>query len=281
MWAILGPALLFYLVFRFYPVAFALYMSLHDWHLLRSEQFFVGLDNYRLLVADPLFLRVIGNTFYFAFAATLLSATLALALAILLNPIRFGSVLIRLLYFLPVMTSTIAIATIWLWLYQPRFGLFNQVLALLGIARIPWLISTQWAMPSIIIFSVWGGVGFTMIIFLAGLRGIPTTYYEAAAIDGAGGWHMARHITLPLLTPVIAFVLVTGIIGGFNVFQQVFLMTRGGPQDATRTLALHIYDYAFLRLFMGQAASMAFVLFALVLVLTVVQLRIQRTDWEL
>jgi multiple sugar transport system permease protein len=136
-------------------------------------------------------------------------------------------------------------------------------------------------MPSIILMSVWAGVGFTMTIFLAGLRGIPRSYYEAAEIDGASGLQQVRYITIPLLTPVTAFVVVTGLFGGFNVFQQVFLMTRGGPLDATRTLALHIYDYAFLRLFMGTAASMAFVMFALVIVMTIVQLRVQRTEWEL
>jgi multiple sugar transport system permease protein len=277
---ILIPAVLFYAAFRFYPLGFALYMSLFDWKLLRAEQFFVGLDNYATIFADPLFLQVIRNTLYFAFGSTLLGSTLALILAIILNPIQRGSAVLRLIFFLPVMTSTIASATIWLWLYQTRFGLLNQLLVAVQLPRVQWLISPEWAMPSIILMSVWGGVGFTMIIFLAGLRGIPTVYYEAASIDGATEVQQVRFITIPLLTPVVAFVLVTGLIGGFNVFQQVFLMTRGGPYDSTRTLALHIYDYAFLRLFMGQAASMAFVMFALVMVMTVIQMRIQRTDWE-
>lgn len=278
---ILVPAILFYLAFRVYPVLFALYMSLHDWKLLRTTQTFVGIQNYITLLADPLFLRVILNTFYFAIGATILGSLGALFLAILLNPIRRGSTLLRLIFFLPVMTSTIAIATIWLWLYQTRFGLLNQMLVMVGLPRVPWLISPEWAMPSIIFMSVWAGVGYTAIIFLAGLRGIPTLYYEAAAIDGATGWQRIRHITLPLLTPVIAFVVITGLIGGFNVFQQVFLMTRGGPYDSTRTIALQIYDYAFLRLFIGQAASMAFIMFALVIAMTLFQMRIQRIDWEL
>jgi multiple sugar transport system permease protein len=277
----LVPALVFYTIFRFYPVVYAFYMSLHDWQLLRKAQIFVGLDNYITLFTDPLFLQVIGNTFYFALGVTLLSTTLAVILAILLNPIKNGSVLLRLIYFLPVMTSTIAIATIWLWLYQPRFGLFNQALSLVGLPRVPWLLSTRWAMPSLILMSVWGGVGFNMVIFLAGLRSIPSTYYEAAAIDGASGFQMAWFITRPLLSPVITFVLVTSLISGFNVFQQVYLMTRGGPQNSTLVLALHIYDYAFLRLFMGQAASMAFVLFAMVIVMTVLQMRLQKIDLEL
>lgn len=255
-------------------------MSLHDWKLLRKEQFLIGFENYSLIFADGLFLKTIGNTFYFAIAATFLGTVIALTMAIILNPVRWGNTLFRLIYFLPTMTSSIAVATIWLWLYQTRFGLLNQFLIMLGFERVPWLISPEWAMPSIIFMSAWGGIGFTMIIFLAGLRGIPRTYYEAAEIDGATSFQQARHITLPLITPVIAFVTVTGFIGGMNVFQQIYLMTRGGPYNSTRTIALHIYDYAFQRLFMGQAAAMAFVLFAIVIVMTVMQLRIQRTDWE-
>jgi multiple sugar transport system permease protein len=275
------PALLFYLVFRFYPVGYAFYMSLHDWKLLSQVQTFVGLDNYVHLFRDPLFLKVVINTFYFAIASTILTAIISLVIALILNPIGWGSTLLRLIYFLPVMTATIASATIWLWLYQARFGLLNQLLALVKLPPVLWLISTTWAMPSIILMSVWGSIGFNVVIFLAGLRGIPKEYYEAAAIDGASALQIARRITVPLVTPVLAFVLATSLIGGFNVFQQVYLMTRGGPQDATRVLALHIYDYAFLRLFMGQAAAMAFVLFAIVLTMTVLQTRLQRTDWEL
>jgi len=277
---VLGPTLVFYAVFRFYPVAYAFYMSLHDWRLLRADQVFAGLDNYRMLLADPLFHQVVRNTFYFAFGTTLLGTVSALALAILLNPVRRGSTLYRLIFFLPVMTSTIASATIWLWLYQTRFGLINHLLAMVGLPRVPWLQSATWAMPSIILMSVWAGVGFTTIILLSGLRGIPAAYYEAAAIDGAAGWKQVRHITLPLLTPVLAFVTITGLINGFNVFQQVFLMTRGGPYNSTRTISLHIYDFAFQRLWMGTAASMAFVMFAMVILMTLVQMYLQRIDWE-
>jgi len=277
---VLIPTFIFYGIFRFYPVMYAFYMSLHDWRLLRSEQFFVGFDNYRTILMDPLFHKVVLNTFYFAFGTTLLGTVLALTLAILMNPIRRGSSLLRLIYFLPVMTSTIAAATIWLWLYQTRFGLINQLLVMVGLPRVPWLQSADWAMPSIIVMSVWASVGFTTIILLAGLRGIPVSFYEAASIDGARPLQQVRYITIPLLSPVLAFVITTGLIGGFNVFQQVYLMTSGGPYNSTRTISLHIYDYAFLRLFMGSAASMAFVMFSLVIVMTLVQMRIQRRDWE-
>lgn len=278
----LVPALIFYAIIRFYPLGFAFYISLHDWNLFGGQQPFVGLENYSVLLTDSLFFKVMWNTLYRTFAGTFIGATLALVVALILNPIRRGSVLLRLIYFLPVMTSVIASATIWRWLYQARFGLINQVLALMGLPQVLWLQSTKWAMPSIIIMGIWAGLGFTVVIFLAGLKGIPAEYYEAAAIDGASRLQMAWRITLPLLKPVVSFVLITGIIGGFSGgFQAVFIMTGGGPLDSTRVLAMHIYDYAFQRLFMGMAAGMAFILFALVLVMTLVQFRIQRVDWEL
>ena len=243
---------------------------------------FVGFDNYAILVKDSLFYKVMWNTMYRTFAGTFLGAFCSLIVALILNPIKRGSILLRLIYFLPVMTSVIASATIWKWMLQTRFGLLNQLLSYVGIQPVPWLQSTTWAMPSIIVMGIWGGIGFTVIIYLAGLKGIPKDYYEAAEIDGASSIQLALKITLPLLKPVVSFVLITGVIGGFSGgFQAIYMMTGGGPLDSTRVLALHIYDYAFQRMFMGQAASMSFVLFAIVLILTLVQFKLQRVDWEL
>ena len=274
------PALLFYLIFRFYPLAQALVMSFHDWRLLGTEQKFVGLQNYVTILSDPLVHKVIGNTLTFAIFTTLGTTIISLLVALVLNPIRWGNSILRLLFFLPVMTSTVAIATIWLWLYQPRFGLFNFLLREVGLSPVSWLTSPKTALMSIIIMSIWGGIGFYVVIFLAGLRNIPRDYYEAAVIDGASTIALVRHITVPLLSPVLTFVFVTSLISGFNVFQQVYVMTRGGPLDSTRTIALHIFDYSFERLRMGIGTSLAFVLFAIVLLFTVVQLRLRRTDWE-
>ncbi|MCL6429966.1 MAG: sugar ABC transporter permease [Anaerolineae bacterium] len=275
------PALAYYILFRFYPLGSAFYMSLFDWKLLRKQQSFVGLANYREVLADPLTWKIVGNTAYFALASTAIGLTLALITALLLSPIGRGSSVIRLLYFLPQMTSVIAVATIWKWLYQDRFGLINQILQLAGMPAVNWLSSPRWAMPSIIIMSVWGSVGYSTVIFLAGLRNIPISYYEAAAMDGASGVQMAWHITLPLLSPVISFSMITGLIGGFNVFQQVYMLTRGGPLNSTRTIALQIYDYAFGRQWMGKAAVLAYVLFAIVMLLTLLQLQLNRKDVEL
>ena len=279
---ILVPAFIFYAIIKFYPIALAFYISLHKWSIFGGDQPFIGLENYQTLLQDSLFYKVMWNTMYRTFAGTFIGAAAALIMAIILNPIRRGSTFFRLVYFLPVMTSVIATATVWRWLLQSRFGLVNQLLAMIGIPPVLWLQSTTWAMPSIIMMGIWGGLGFTMIIFLAGLKGIPPDYYEAAAIDGATRLQMARYITMPLIKPVLSFVLITGVIGGFSGgFQAVLIMTGGGPLDSTRVLAQHIYDYAFQRLLMGTAASMSFVLFAIVLVLTLVQFRIQRVDWQL
>jgi len=278
----LVPTILFYLIVKFYPIFFAFFISMHEWSLFGNVSPFVGLDNYALLAQDSLFFKVMWNTMYRTFAGTFLGAFFALVVALILNPIKRGSILLRLVYFLPVMTSVIASATIWKWMLQTRFGLLNQLLSILGVPPVPWLQSTTWAMPSVIVMGIWGGIGFTVIIYLAGLRGIPRDYYESAEIDGANSLQLAFKITLPLLKPVVSFVLITGVIGGFSGgFQAIYMMTGGGPLDSTRVLALHIYDYAFERLFMGQAASMSFVLFAIVLILTLVQFKLQRIDWEL
>jgi len=278
---IVVPAIIYYLILRYYPVFQTMILSLTDAKLLKKEYQFVGFENYAFIFKDPPFVKAILNTTMYAFATTLFTVVLALILAFLLNPLPYGNNFMRLLFYLPMITSGIAIATIWLWLYQARFGLFNQVLGYYGITPVPWLISKEWALPSLIIMAIWGGVGYDAIIFIAGIRGIPTEYNEAAKIDGATDWQMALYITLPLMSRVIVFIVVTSIIGSFQVFQQVFLMTRGGPLDSTRVISLSIYDYAFSRLKIGVSASMAFVLFIIVGVLTVIQLRMQREDWEL
>jgi ABC-type sugar transport system permease subunit len=274
----LVPTVLFYLIFRFYPVGQAVYMSLFDYQLMRKVNPFIGFTNYVTILTDPLFIKVIWNTFYFAFGTAIFITLLAFILAVILNPIRRGSVTLRLIYYLPTVTSAIAISTIWLFLYQQQFGLINQVLSMVGLPHVAWLTTPLMSMPSLIIMSVWGGVGFAMVILIAGLRGIPVEYYDAAAIDGASTWQRVWHITLPLVSPIITFVFLTGLIDGFNIFQSVFVMTRGGPLDSTRVLALHIYEYAFKRLWIGQASAMAFVMFAILIVLTVLQLRLQRED---
>ena len=252
-----------------------------DAQLLSQNYEYIGLSNFVSIFSDTVFRKAVWNTTYYAFMTTILGTFLALILAIFLNPIRYGNNFLRLLFFLPQITSAIAIATIWLWLFQARFGLLNYGLKLIGLEPIPWLIDPKYALNSLILMALWGGVGYSSIIFIAGIRGIPNSYYEAASLDGANRLQMNIHITLPLLSRVISFVMITGIIGSFQVFSQVFLMTRGGPLNATRTISLMIYDFAFTRLRIGESAAMAVVLFLIVSVLTIAQLRLQRSDWEL
>ncbi|MCE7987019.1 MAG: sugar ABC transporter permease [Caldilinea sp. CFX5] len=278
---IVVPALIYYLLFRYYPVVQTLFLSTTDATLLAPTYQFIGLANFVRIFRDPDFTQIIWNTTYYAFATTLLTTALALLVAFVFEPVRRGVGLLRLLYYLPTVTSTIAIAAIWLWFYQPRFGLFNQLLSMVGIPALGWLKSPDWAMPGLIIMAIWGGVGFSALIFIAGLQGIPQDYIEAAKIDGATGVQITRFIKLPLLSRVILFVVVTGIIGSFQVFQQVYLMTRGGPLGTTQVLALEIYQQAFQHLKIGMAASLSFILFVIVSLLTVAQLRLQRSDWEL
>jgi len=201
---------------------------------------------------------------------------LALLLAIALNQQLRGVSVFRAAYFLPTITSAVAAATVWRWIYEPNFGLLNSLLYAIGVAHPPaWLSSPAWAMPALILLGVWQGLGFQMVIFLAGLQGIPTHLYEAAAIDGAGWWARFRHITLPLISPTTFFVLIISVIGSYQVFDQAFVLTEGGPGYATTTLVYYIYEYAFQFFKMGYAAAMAWILFAIVFVLTVIQFRIQ------
>lgn len=278
---VVGPAIIYYLLLRYWPVLQTLELSMTNAGLLSKEYDFVGIQNFATIFSNVVFQKALWNTTYYAFMTTLIGTGLALILAIFLNPIPRGNNFLRLLFFLPQVTSTIAIATIWLWLFQARFGLLNYALSFFGIEQIPWLIDPKYALNSLILMALWGGVGYSAIIFVAGIRGIPKEYFEAAQIDGANKLQMNVHVTLPLMSRVISFVLVTSIIGSFQVFAQVFLMTRGGPLDSTRTISLMIYDFAFTRLRIGESAAMAVVLFLIVSILTVVQLRIQKSDWEL
>lgn len=277
---VLIPTMAFFGLYRIFPVGYAFFISLHDWRLLRDEQFFIGVNNYQTIVQDPIFILSITNAFYYTLGATLGGVLLSLLLTLTINPIGYGSLIFRLIYFLPQMTSGIAVLLVWSWLLQPRFGLINQGLMTMGLERINFLGSTTLAMPTLIMMSIWGGLGFTMVILLAGLRGIPVEFYESARIDGGNRFQLARWITIPLMKPVLTFVVVTGIIGGFNVFGVIYILTSGGPLNSTMTISYYIYLNAFVRRFVGLASAMAFVMFAIVLLMTVVQLRITRENWE-
>jgi multiple sugar transport system permease protein len=257
------------LVFTLYPVIASIYLSFCRYTILRSPQW-IGAENYRILFTeDPLFSKSLYNTLYYTALALPLGLALALGLALLLHAGVRGIAAYRTLYFLPTIVPTVAVAILWLWVLNPEYGVLKAVLALVHLPSPGWLADPKWSKPGLVVMGLWG-VGGTMIIFLAGLAGIPYQFYEAAAIDGANRFAQFRHITLPMLTPTIFFNLVIGLIGSFQYFTQVYIMTNGGPTHSTLFYALYLYQNAFRYLRMGYASAMAWLLFLIILGLTLV-----------
>ncbi len=270
------PNLLGFAVFTFFPVVAALIISFTDWDLLQAPTW-VGLENYRRLLSDPLFGQVLRNTALYVLGTVPLQMALALAVALALNQRIPGQLFFRTAYFMPVVASTVAVALVWRWIFNYDFGLLNSFLYMVGIQDPPnWLGSTRWALVSIIIMSIWQQVGYSMVLFLAGLQGVPQQLYEAAKIDGAGPSARFWFITLPMLSATTFFVLVISIINSFQVFDQALIMTQGGPANATNTIVFHIYRNAFQFFRMGYASAMAWVLFAIIFAVTLMQFRYQR-----
>jgi multiple sugar transport system permease protein len=278
-WLFLALPVVFYLTIRFWPTADAFMLSFQKWNLLKPREW-VGLANYAALLDDPVFWKVFRNTFLYLIIGTPVSLVISFVIAWHLDKVRFLHGTIRALYFLPFMTSAVAMAWVWRWFYQPvPIGLFNNALAAFGFSQVAFLNSTTNALPAVLAPAIWAGLGFQVIIFMAGLRAIPTTYYEAAKIDGVSGWTVLWEITLPLLKPTLVFLVVFSSIGFLRIFDQVFNMTTndpGGPLNATKPLVLLIYQTAFASYDMGYAAAQTVVLFVILLVVSLVQLRILR-----
>jgi len=264
-------------VFSLWPVFQTLYFSFTSWGAFGGHEW-SGLENYRELFEDSELLQSAINTLIFT-ALTLTSVPLAIVIASLLSrPGMRGLGIYRTLYFLPVVTPFVVVAIIWKWLYNSDYGLFNYYLLKTHLITEPllWLSDKDLAMPAVVLMSVWSGVGFSMVIYLAGLQSIPQELYEAARIDGAGAWSQLRHITIPMLAPTTLFLMVMGIIGSFQVFTQIFIMTNGGPVNRTTTMVYYIYESAFKFYEMGYASTLAFALFLMLLVFTALQLRLYR-----
>lgn len=278
-----SPAIVFLLCFAIGPILFAFYVSFHDWNMLTpiGRMPFRGLANYRYLLAeDPLFPQVLRNTFVYTVVAVAVSGLLGLTLALLLNRRVRPHAFWRAVYFLPIVTSSVAVSLIWSYLYNSNYGLFNAVLSLLRLPQHRFLDSPAEALPSVIAVGIWQAVGYYMVLFLAGLQGIPQEYYDAASVDGANTWRSFRHVTLPLLQPTILFVLVVNTISTLQVFDVIYVMTGGGPVNSTYTGVVYMYDTAFKFLRMGRATAMSFLLFAIILVITLIQLRLLRSGYE-
>ncbi|GBD16716.1 Lactose transport system permease protein LacF [bacterium HR26] len=278
-YAFVAPALAFLLVFAFLPFVFTIYVSLHEWNMLTpvTSMPFRGLENYRyLLLDDPLFRQTFANTVTFAVGNVALSTLLGLMVALALNSrVRFRTFW-RAIYFLPYVTSSVAIAIVWANIYNANYGLLNGILEMLGLPPQRFLASVSQAMPSVIAVAVWHSVGYFMILFLAGLQNIPGELYDAAKVDGAGDWQRFRFITLPLLKPTMLFVVVVNTLISLQVFDLVFILTNGGPVNATNTLVLYMYRTAFEFTRMGRATAMAILLFLITFVITLVQLHLLR-----
>ena len=264
--AFLSPWLVGFCVFTLIPIALSLYYSFCDYSLLQRP-IWRGLENYRLLFRDEVFFKSLWNTFYYAAMALPAGMLVSIGLALMLNVHIRGQAVYRTIIFLPSLVPTVAAAMLWLWLFNSRLGLVNTALSYLGITGPRWLGDADWAMPALVIMSLWG-VGHTVVIYLAGLQDVPRELYEAAAIDGAGIWGRLWSVTIPMLSPVIFFNLILAIIGTLQVFTLPYIMTQGGPARSTYFYTMYLYDNAFTFLRMGYASAMAWMQLLIILTLT-------------
>ena len=269
----LSPTLLVVGVFVVFPILFSFYLSFQQWNLFSDAHTFVGTANYTAVFADDEFWQVFKNTAIYTVGTVPLNMALALGVAVLLERKVAGKRWLRAAFFTPVVVSSVAAAVIWRWVFDANLGLANISLQALGLPAIDWTANAFAAMTALIIVGVWKTFGINMVLFSAGLSGIPEQYYEAAELDGAGRWARFRHITLPLLAPTTLFVLVLSMIGSFQVFDLVFVLTRGGPLGATKVLVYYLYEHAFKYFDMGYASAIAYLLFAVLFVLTLIQIR--------
>ena len=269
--------LLFFLTIRLAPAFSALYISLHEWNIISPSKPFVGLQNFRLLAHDPSFGRAAVNTIRYVLVGIPAQIMLGLVLALALQRINRFRGLFRALYFMPFVTPIVAAAWVWQWMYSQNFGPLNGLLAELRLPLQPFLRSPAQSLYAVAAMTVWQFLGFQVVIFLAGLEAIPRVYYEAAAVDGASGWRLFRHMTVPLLNPTLVFSAVYGTIIYLQLFTQVLNMTfgdQGGPLASTLTMVLYVYQLGFQRFKMGEAAAATAVLFAVILIITLLQMRV-------
>jgi multiple sugar transport system permease protein len=271
----LSPALILFAIFTVFAVGYSFYLSFHAWNILETAKPFVGLDNYTRLLDDRRFRDSIVNTIYYTVLSVPATMVLGLLIALLLNQQIRARGLFRTCFYLPVVTPLVVAAIIWKWVYNGDFGLLNYYLIRIGLIDDPllWLSDKNLAMPAVVIMSIWKSVGFNMVIFLAGLQAIPQDYYDAAKIDGASGWRRLKDITIPLLSSTSFFLLIISVLGSFQVFTQIFIMTSGGPVRKTTTVVYYIYTTAFKNFDMGYASAMAYALFAMIFLLTLLQMR--------
>lgn len=268
----ISPALLGVIIFSLGPMIASLIFSFMQYDIVTPPRF-IGISNFRNLLKDQLFFKSLFNTMYYVCGVVPLRLSVALLAAVLLNQKIKGVTFFRTAYYLPSISAGVAISIVWTYILDPQYGLINSVLKYIGISGPPWLQSTSWAMPGLILMGTWS-IGQPMVIFLAGLQGIPSHLYEAVSIDGGNWWHKFRYVTLPMLTPVIFFNMVMQIIGTFQVFTSVYVMTNGGPMNSTLVYVFYLYQQAFQWLKMGYGSALAWILFLIILTLTLLQFKI-------
>ncbi len=276
--ALIAPNTIGLFFFFGIPVILAFYTSLQQWNGIKPPQF-IGLQNFQHLLADPAFWQALGNTVKILIFTVPIGTLLALGVAVALNQKLRGRNFFRTIYFLPVVTSTVAASTVWTWIFQSHYGLVDNLFAGWGALELNWLTRTDLVLIPVIIVTIWQRLGFDMVLFIAGLQNIPTILYEAAVIDGATRWQRFRHITLPMLSPTTFLIVVLSFIGSFQIFDQVFIMTArtraGGVNGSATTLSFYLYQTGFTNSMFGYASAIALAMFAIMLVVTVIQLRLQ------
>ncbi len=278
----IAPALLLFAIFIFAPLFGSLYLSFTEYTVIRSPHW-IGFANFHtLLFRDPRFWTAFRNTVYYVVGVVPTGIVISLVLAAALEDLPRGKQVFKVLYFIPTITSVVAIAAVWKWLFAgEKYGLINYVLIRLGLQPIDWLLSPKWVMPAVMIMSIWAGLGYNMVFFSAGISTIPQTLYEAATVDGANWWERFWHVTVPMLRPTLIFVVVMGIINSFQVFEQVYIMTGGtgegigGVLDSGLTMVSYLYDQGFVKFRMGYASAIAYLIFGFVFLLTVIQNRLR------
>jgi sn-glycerol 3-phosphate transport system permease protein len=269
----IAPALIIFIAFYMYPIAYLFYLSTVEWDFLSPNKTFVGMQNFIDLLRDPLFLQVLGNTLIYTLATVVLNMTLGLLLALRMNRPGWFSSVLQGAVFSPYIISMVSVAILWMWLMDPQYGLLNAILEFIGLPKLQWLRDPHTSMLSLILVSVWKHVGFYSLVILAGLQSVPGEIYEAAHLDKTPPWRVFYKITMPMLSPTLFFLTIIGMINSFQVFETINIMTQGGPVNSTNTLVYYIYENGFRYFKMGYAAAAGVVLLVIIAVLTIVHFR--------
>jgi ABC-type sugar transport system permease subunit len=274
--AFIAPNFVLLAAFTFWPVLYSLYLSFFKWNMIAKRKTFLALDNYRAMVTDPVFWLVVRNTFALAAGTVVVTLGIALALAVMLNRRMAGRSLYRMIIFSPTFTTSVAVAMVWGWIFEPNWGLLRVFLNWLGLASPNWFADVHWALPAVMIVAIWSGLGYAMVIFLAGLQGVPVELYDAAQVDGASAWQTFWKLTFPLLSPTTFFLVVISIIGALKAFDVPAIMTEGGPMNSSNVYVLYLYQNAFKWFKTGYASALALVLFIVILAITLAQMKLSK-----